>query len=860
MALLPLRFSRCCFFVVTLFAFSAFASTTPPSHPLKPAVAQGAGGGFWRVDHSFKSTIAVTNVLEIAPITVTPVLYMADGTRYALDPVTLEVAGVASVDINQALSKAPAAIRSHISDFGSASIEYMWSWSGAVFATVENLDVARSLVFHFPMRVPPSKAATPGKITTEGLWWKHDNDIGGFVAVTNTTKIAITAHLSVFPSGPGRHSERELALAPSSTQRIDLTTMLSEIDKASEGGLTITYKGGPSDLNISGGLENPAIGYSAKIPFATKGGTPDTSQFMTASVGVMVGDADPMMMFPAGTRFIPYAVFRNISTKKALVAPSVQYMESGQAKSARLQPFELKGNESLQMDVPKALAKAGLDKLSGEVTLMFSSNGLSDDLLLATGSVDQTGTYVFEVECKGVGASDAKMLAKWSVADGNDTMVSLWNSGDKDQDLNVTLYFSGGQYKVPVHLAKNASSMFNVSEIIMMQQPDSDGNTIQASAQSGSAVLSGAKGESEHINVSVSVGTFNVKTATCGTTCPTCLGYTNYYVSPTPNSTNLGSSLSYAATAINQRGGSSDQTFNSSWSSDNSSIGSSQGSGTYSAVGVGSFTATAYIVLMDPNPDCPATGHSPCPTSPWSGPGSGSVFPTVQISGNANIPMLAAGTTGRDNVTLTATGNPSGGTYQWSAVSGGSNVTLANATTANVIVKSVAVGTATIRVDYTLNGQSGSQVFPVLVQQPGALAVFADTGSFFGWSCRNVPPDFPPYTGVERQITYTVMDTSSPSKAIPADGMHAVESFSPVSNGCQDVADVPNATDGLTLGTGNFPSADTFAMCSVSCLPADSNDHPMGSCSVKVNQTWKVNGFSVQTKQINYQCSTVTLQ
>src|SRR5712671_5277914 len=126
MALLPLRFSRFFLFVATLFAVSAFASTTPASHPLKPAVAQGAGGGFWRVDHSFKSTIALTNVLEIAPVTVTPVLYMADGTRYALDPVTLEVAGVASVDINQALSKAPAAIRSHISDFGSASIEYMW--------------------------------------------------------------------------------------------------------------------------------------------------------------------------------------------------------------------------------------------------------------------------------------------------------------------------------------------------------------------------------------------------------------------------------------------------------------------------------------------------------------------------------------------------------------------------------------------------------------------------------------------------------------------------------------------------------------------------------------------------------------
>jgi hypothetical protein len=643
----------------------------------------------------------------VAPVTVTPVLYMADGTRYALAPVTLEPAGVFQVDINQALADAPANVIGHLSDFGSASIEYTWPWKGAVMATVENLDVPRSLVFHFLLQSPPSKTAAANKpeksaqpkstkITKEGLWWKHDEDVVGFIALTNISQSAINAHLEVSASDHRSSLEQEVNILPNSTQRIDLASFMSQPKKYSgQGGVTLTYKGTPADLVIVGGLENEVIGYSAKMTFATKPTAPTTDQFVASAVGIMVGAADPMMMFPAGTVFKPYAVLRNTSAKAVLVAPSAHYMNGTTPITVRLRPFTLQANEAAQLDVPAELASAGVHSVGGMLTLGLSSTSAATDLLLASGSVDQTGSYVFEVECKGSGPSEGKILGNWNVADGNDTMVSVWNSSDSDQDLTAILFYSGGQYKYPVHLAKNASTMFNVSEIIMMQMPDADGNVIPVGTPHGSAVLSNATGQSDPLNVGVSVGTFNAQTATCGTKCPTCLGYTDFWLSNAPFSVGVGSNYLVNALAQLQNGSQVSKNTSASWGSSNGSVGNSSGNGNFQGVSGGNFLANANISLISVEQDCPYNG-APCGTDPYSGSGTGAV-PTLSCPGS---PIRGSSVTCSVNA-------PSGSTYSnWKfTASGETDVNGAGTTSswAGTIVKS---GTVTVSV--TVPGASSS--------------------------------------------------------------------------------------------------------------------------------------------------------
>jgi hypothetical protein len=235
------------------------------------------------------------------------------------------------------------------------------------------------------------------------------------------------------------------------------------------------------------------------------------------------------------------------------------------------------------------------------------------------------------------------------------------------------------------------------------------------------------------------------------------------------------------------------------------------------------------------------------------------VDPGVTISGPTNVPMLAVGAQGSDSVTLTANVTPSGGTFDWTILSGSSNINLLNDTSQSSIVQSTAVGTFTVQVAYTYNGWTTTAVAVGKVQQPSSLSVPAgdDTGFVYNFNCRNTAPDYPPYTAGTRSITYQVLDTAT--QPIPAAGMTASEAFSPVSDDCVHTS-YPSATTGTTSSNGTFGPDVLGGLCSVSCLPADSSDHPLGSCSLVVGQTWSVNGFSVQTKTVTYSCQAVTLQ
>jgi hypothetical protein len=56
------------------------------------------------IDANFKSTIYLKNEVATDPITVTPILYLSNGHKYTLHDVRLEPAGVATININQALA------------------------------------------------------------------------------------------------------------------------------------------------------------------------------------------------------------------------------------------------------------------------------------------------------------------------------------------------------------------------------------------------------------------------------------------------------------------------------------------------------------------------------------------------------------------------------------------------------------------------------------------------------------------------------------------------------------------------------------------------------------------------------------
>jgi hypothetical protein len=172
--------------------------------PLPPTVAQSMVGGPWITDASYHSVLVIKNNVKTTSIKVQPILYIANGHSYPLQEVTIDGAGVTTIDINQALAKQGVAPWAALS--GYMELQYQWPWD-ALCATIVNSDPIHSEVFtaKFRSTMPDdgasidqgpvhSHAASPTTIL-EGLWWTQEPNVAGFVAVSNVSSHSLNIDL-----------------------------------------------------------------------------------------------------------------------------------------------------------------------------------------------------------------------------------------------------------------------------------------------------------------------------------------------------------------------------------------------------------------------------------------------------------------------------------------------------------------------------------------------------------------------------------------------------------------------------------------------------------------------------------------
>jgi hypothetical protein len=612
-------------------------------------IAQTLVGGFWRTDHTFESTLVIRNVLENDWLRVSPSLYASDGTTFKLPVTIIQPSGLASIDIRAALNLAPAEVSRHFSLFGSAAITFQSAIPGAATAMIQNRDAKRSLNFNSEFRAQSTMRHSSGLNTVEGVWWKNDEGVKGTLALVNTSDHMLRARVRLLSEFGAFEGERTIELQHKETQVLNLLEGVS----ATSGGVQVSYEGLDSDVSLEGALENPHEGYSATMPFIESSGRSSFSTFTQSAVGIMMGQPDPGMKFPANTSFGVYLALRNVSDRAMSVRPTVFFMQGAKVQTKPLRALILGAGQTrfwAPLDFSKEL---GLPNFNGVINLTFSYDGAASDLLVANGSVDETKTYVLESKVKPVGISQAKDLKRWDVSDGNDTMISVLNLQETDQDLVVTLYFDKGHYKYPIHLAAGGSTMFNVSEVKESGKPDADGNEFPVDANRGTAILSGKTGYVELINAAVGVGIFNVSTATCGGECPTCLGMTAYRVQAVKGSVAVGHTAQFSAQGLLQTGTWQDITTLSTWSSSNNNIakpGSTRGS--FTGVAAGNFSAEAMANTLDANPDCGPTG-SPCPFTPRQASASGSIFNPVPTK----LTIVGTDSTTTEGACTTTAGN-----------------------------------------------------------------------------------------------------------------------------------------------------------------------------------------------------------
>lgn len=564
-------------------------------------------------DANFKSSIILRNSLKTSSLKVTLILYLSNGHKYVLKDVMLDPSGTATVSVNDGLAEQ--GISSYATLFGYVEIQYTWAWD-AMCVTVQSVDAVHSLIFTYflkPASViagvsPASQAASPSINVSEGMWWKQEANVTGFVGLSNVSPQPIHAKLQTTDQQGNALGEHSVVVSPHGTKLVNLNELQSA---GLAGGILVTSDGDKESLLISGGLQDQATGYSASMPVVTRPAASAQVENATyAALGLMMGTADPMMLFPAGTTFTPFSVLRNISEQAIKVSPTVYWMAGAKAQSASLSQLTLLPHETRAMDLVSLMSSAGVKNFNGSFNLILDTQGTGQGILVAAGSVDQTNNYVFQVTPHGVGEGGSQSLSYWSTKNGDDTMVTLWNPADEAQDFLFTLFFSGGHYQYPIHLEPRATHVFNVSEVLRSQIPDAEGNIVPASVQEGSAEISGPEGEAQSILLAVDFGIYNVRKATCTGGCKICDGVVEGdggVIVDDPFAVAVSGTHQLSFQITWNTGAVHDYTSSSRWTSKNTAVGTVS-TGLVSGVAPGSVLITALAPGVPQANQCSPTG------------------------------------------------------------------------------------------------------------------------------------------------------------------------------------------------------------------------------------------------------------
>lgn len=520
--------------------------TSMPNH--EPVEPQSLYCGLWRTDDGFVSTIHIKNELIATPLTVIPVIYMSDGTAVNLNPRHVPAGGEMDVNINRAIAKRALAINGHLSSFGNAELLYDWTSPGHIVGSMQILNLAQSLIFtdsfeppkitepigaiNHPVIIPPT-----GMHHIEMLWWKHDPGVQVFAGFTNTSVRPLVMNYTLKDAAGTAGKEHELMLGPHATQFLDLTTAIDLLPPGANtaGGISIQYDGDIGQLLAVGQMENPDIGYSDHMPYAIHDLTGKIAiPLRIACTGLMTGQPDPVLGFPSHIFFTPYLVIRNASLNPLPIRLTLSWMRGSTPKTFQIPQLNLPAGASGQIPMTDWLRQAGLSTFGGTINLEIAYTGHRGDLLVAAGSVDYSGSYVFATLPELVLPSFGKHESYWATGSGYDTMITLWNTGNQPEDLLMRFYYAdgSGKYTMPVHLDPMGSQTIDMNQLIASGVNDWKNRAFSMLKSTGSLSFENLDGHTKAMTVNIDVAVYNPFTATCGCYCTSCCNYNDFGMTP----------------------------------------------------------------------------------------------------------------------------------------------------------------------------------------------------------------------------------------------------------------------------------------------------------------------------------------
>jgi hypothetical protein len=770
------------------------------------------------------------NMTEAATASVT--LYNLKGQALVLAPIQLAPQLAEGFDLSQ-LTKNP--------DFRAGNVQITFNgMSMGIASQVSVISKSRRLAFEST----EDEAMDFSSSRLHGILWLPDMDTQTHIALTNTTNtpLAVTA-------GANSHDDtKTVLLNPHGTEVLEGEEFLEHGRDASSSAtlLTLDHNGSPGALMVTGFAINRETGFSCNLPFVDPSTAVSTH---LAGAHVRMGLPSPEEGFPSATRFSAPLVLANVGNQHSSLTISVDYTVSSVPHRLQVGMVSLNPGQTGRLDLAQALGARGISGPLDDAGVDVDYTGSPGAVIGRLASFDQTGDFSFDVPIKDplVGMGRVGGSYPWRLDDGFSTVVHLKNTINKPVHALVQVRYEGGIYNLErIPLAPFQTIALDIRALRDAQKRDIRQSVMPKDAMSGQVAwfeedVGSVIGRAEVANIAGAIAS----SFSCGQGCQCPPSYSSCYLNPSSMTGAVGDTMLVQAlemrTDCNGVGyGPYNRTTDSSWNSSNTAIATAAYGGSISCVGVGSTSVYAQFSTAIYGLNCYVNTINPACSGPVTVP------PTVQISFSGSGVPLSSGTPPQgspafvNSVTMTAQGNPTGGTYSWSTTS--SKVTLSNTTSSTVTVTAASMSTSQndtpIKVTYTVNGASSDATQNVTVQKPtsmGFVSVVSDAAN----TCSSGQ------AGWKKVIQWQVQDQTSHAVpilfALPTyDTLTAVQGH----NAC-NLTLSGTAPGGATGSTGIWEH--TYKFCTTLC-----------SCETDSTQAFFVNGFEIDLSVV-MKCDGITV-
>jgi hypothetical protein len=789
------------------------------------------------------------------PLSVNPVLFNLTGKRIDIPSIVIDGNSFQTFNIGDW-------IRGGDSSFTEGNLQIFYSGCKQVLgAHIKLLDSSNTTISDEQLvELTEEFAATQ----LEGVWWLPTQNSQIRVSLTNTTDLSISLNVTVEGIMPKQKEPATITLQPHETSIKDIKNDF--IDKAGgtlleAGGISIQHSGPKGALLAHIMIQEATIGYSSVVQLFNPQSAKSSSLH---GAGLRLGKF-------GGEELTPVIVARNIGNSMTILSGRIPYTTYGGNRGEILiRQVTLPPGEFKILDLSDVIKRSRIGDIeSAGVEFKYSTP--PGNVIISTLSTSQRKKHVFHVPVLDpIAQQSSTGTYPWSIEGDSSTVIYIKNVTSRVQKFFLQLNFAGseqvpegGIYQPrPRTIEPGQTIAFDIRNLRDNQIPDDQGRLIPKDAKQGQVHWSvrGPEnrvliGRAEQVDASQGLNSTYSSQVCCPDT------YVSSRMAP-PSATGIINSTQQFTAYVKYQdcfGNLYENSVNGPFVSTNTSIAtvnSTTGLATARSPGVTNIqvTTTDSIWTEDANGDCQLSSFTHTISATYT------VKPAVTISGLNKVPLDSSGDSRvTKSIQLTATGNPSGGTFSWSKNS--TKVTLSNTTSATVTVTSAVASDfrndVTITVTYTVNNQSTTASQDITVVKPTSLTQTSSTPNPTGHTCDPSAPsnscatsNFTGngiYSSYLTTITYDVMDQFTPAQVITGFTLFISESYTPLQGSCT------SGTSTFT-GTGVGQSiTDCFFFCAEPCRIG-------GSCSVTSTQTIQVNGFSVATKSVNWTCSGVTVQ